>query len=320
LKLIEAEQLVSNATDVFGFCELSAQCDLQPVQVGKCLTGEALAGGFSSDVELARSLNHKPATFSVSINGDPASAAAGVTPPKCVGLIPEVKKRTPDTRPPSDLPRRLIEEREAERQRLARDLHDGVNQLIASAQIRLRSVEQMIPAATPAVREVLARCGQMLVRALDENRRIVRNLRPADLELGFARACRRFCEEVVSRSSLRIKCRIARTAARWNQEIQSNLFRIVQEAVYNTKRYGSASQVNLSLTVRNTWILLRIQDDGRGFRMTQVRTSKRRGQGAGLSGIRERAELLGGNCEIRSTPGKGTRITVRVPWRQSQQD
>jgi signal transduction histidine kinase len=264
--------------------------------------------------------NNQPATFSISINKRSLDETVIPMPPAGVGLFVEAERQLPES-DQSQFARRLVAEREAERQRLALDLHDGVNQLIAGAQIRLRRVEQMMPAAAPAVREVLARCGEMLVRALDENRRIVRNLRPADLEeLGFARACRKFCEEVASRSGLRIKCRIARGSERWNQEVQLNLFRIVQEAIYNTKRYGCGKRVNLSLMVRNGWILLRIQDDGRGFRMAEVRSSKRRGQGVGLSGIRERAELLGGTCEIQSAPGKGTRITVGVPWRQGEQD
>src|SRR5205814_7293019 len=136
------------------------------------------------------------------------------------------------------LSRRIIEAQEAERLRVARDLHDGVNQIIASAKMRLRKVEDAIPSLNPASREILSRCDQLLVRALEENRRIAHNLRPSDLDdLGLAAACRNFCKEIQTRSNLNIKLRITRIDIRWPREVELNLFRIVQEAINNIEKH-----------------------------------------------------------------------------------
>jgi PAS domain S-box-containing protein len=212
------------------------------------------------------------------------------------------------------LSRRIIEAQEVERHRVARDLHDGVNQIIASAKMRLRKVEEAIPSLNPAAKEILARCGQLLVRALEENRRIAHNLRPSDLDdLGLATACRNFCKEVQTRANLTINCRITRVERRWPREVELNLFRIVQEAINNIEKHARAKMVRLQIAVQGEMILLRIQDDGRGFKPESASAGKRRGHGVGLTNMRERAASLGGTCDIKTSQKKGTTITVRVP-------
>jgi len=216
------------------------------------------------------------------------------------------------------LSRRIIETQETERHRMARDLHYGVNQMIASAKMRLRKVEEAIPALNPAAKEILARCGQLLVRALEENRRIAHNLRPTELdELGLAAACRNLCKEIELRAGIRIKCRITRSTQNWGSEVELNLFRIVQEALNNVQKYASARTVTLSLCVRPGAIVLLIQDDGQGFNALKAKCSKLKGHGAGFTNMRERAASLGGECIIDSLPGRGTRITVQVPWKEA---
>ena len=104
---------------------------------------------------------------------------------------------------------------------MARDLHDGVNQIIASAKMRLRKAEHSRGRINPAATQILARCYELLVQALEENRRIAHALRPSDLdELGLAEACRNLCEEFQQRTSLKaessIACRRSACRPRWN--------------------------------------------------------------------------------------------------------
>jgi PAS domain S-box-containing protein len=217
------------------------------------------------------------------------------------------------------LSQRIIEVQEAERLRVARELHDGVNQIIASAKMRLRKVEDAIPALNPAAREILGRCEQLLVRALEENRRIAHNLRPSDLDaLGLAAACRSFCKEIETRTNLSIKSRITGIDQRLPQDVELNLFRIVQEAFNNIEKHAQAKLVRLWLGFQDDSIVLRVQDDGRGFKPGAGKSAKRKGHGVGLTNIRERTASLGGVCEVKTAPKKGTRITVRVPRPESK--
>jgi PAS domain S-box-containing protein len=217
------------------------------------------------------------------------------------------------------LPQRIIEAQEAERLRVARDLHDGVNQILASARMRLSRAEEAIPALNPASKEILRRCGQLLVRALEENRRIAHNLRPSDLDdLGLAAACRNFCGEVQARTHLQIKCRITRVEQRWPRELELNLFRIVQEALNNIEKHAHAKSVRLQIAVQRGWLVLRIKDDGLGFITEAAKSGKRKGHGIGLTNMRERAASLGGSCEVKTAPKQGTSIIVRVPCGNGQ--
>jgi len=221
------------------------------------------------------------------------------------------RKRTEDGL--RQLSGRIIEAQEAERQRVARDLHDSVNQLIASAKMRLRGVGES-GQLSPATRERLARCEVLLLQALEENRRIAHNLRPTDLDaLGLAETCRNFCQQFQARTNLVVKTRIARSAERCPPATELNLFRIVQEAFNNIEKHARAKTVRLQISFRRENLLLKIQDDGRGFDPNAVKPATQGRGGIGLTNIRERAALLGGTCEMVTAPRQGTTINVRVP-------
>jgi signal transduction histidine kinase len=213
------------------------------------------------------------------------------------------------------LPQRIIEAQEAERLRVARELHDGINQLIASAKMRLHKVLDSLPELKPAAREILARCDQLLVNALEENRRIAHNLHPSDLDnLGLSAACRNFCREFQSRTNLQAKCRIAVLGRRrLSPKVELNLFRIVQEAINNIEKHAHAKTVKLHIGIQGHSVCMRIQDDGRGFNPGRTRVDRMKGSGLGLTNMRERAVAIGGTCRVESAPGEGTIITVHAP-------
>ncbi|MGH7950322.1 MAG: PAS domain S-box protein [Limisphaerales bacterium] len=212
------------------------------------------------------------------------------------------------------LPQRIIEAQESERLRVARELHDGINQLIASVKMRLGKVSENLPDLKPAAREVLVRCDRLLVKALEENRRIAHNLHPTDLDnLGLAAACRNLCQEFELRTNLKVQCRIASIGKRLPPNMALNLFRIVQEAVNNIEKYARAKTVKLKIGLQENVILLKIQDDGCGFNPRKSKADKKKWHGLGLTNMRERALSLGGTCEVLSAPKKGTTVTVRIP-------
>jgi signal transduction histidine kinase len=216
------------------------------------------------------------------------------------------------------LPWRIIEAQEAERLRVAREIHDGVNQVIASVKMRLRNVESLVGTLNPAAREILARCDKLLVQALEENRRIAHNLRPSDLdELGLAASCRNFCREIQARTNLTVKCNITPLGQRLTPAVELNLFRIVQEALTNIEKHARAKMIRLRLSFQGDFVVLRIQDDGRGFVPQRIKARQGKWRGIGLTNMRERALSLGGACEVLSTPKKGTTISVRIPCKHA---
>jgi len=212
------------------------------------------------------------------------------------------------------LPQRIIKAQEAERSRIAQELHDGINQLIASVKMRLRKVEGSLPDLKPAAREILQRCDRLLVKVLEENRRIAHNLKPTDLDhLGLAAAVSSFCSEVQLRTNLQFQCRLTTSTRRLLPVVELHLFRIVQEAVTNVEKHGRAKSVRLDLRFQADFAVLKIQDDGQGFDAKTVKAGKKMRHGLGLTNMRERALSLGGTYEIKSVPGRGTTILVRVP-------
>ena len=214
------------------------------------------------------------------------------------------------------LPQRIIKAQEDERSRIARELHDGINQMIASVKMRLRKVEEGLPDLKPAAREILRRCDSLLVKVLEENRRIAHNLRPAELDqLGLTAACRSFCSDVQSRTSLKFQYRFIPFSQRLSPAIELNLFRIVQEAINNIEKYAQAKSVKLQIQFVKHSLVLKIQDDGNGFDAKNLKSEGKMLHGLGLTNMRERALSLGGTCEITSQLGVGTTIIVRVPVR-----
>ncbi|MGA9777145.1 MAG: PAS domain S-box protein [Limisphaerales bacterium] len=235
-----------------------------------------------------------------------------------VSVVQDITERKRVDEELRQLPWRIIEAQEAERLRVARDIHDGVNQVIASVKLRLRQVESHVGTLNPAAREILVRCDKLLVQALEENRRIAHNLRPSDLdELGLAASCRNFCKEIQARTNLTVKCNIAPLGQRLPPAVELNLFRIVQEAFTNIEKHARAKMIRLRLSFQGDSVVLRIQDDGRGFVPQRTRTRKGKWRGIGLTNMRERALSLGGACEILSTPKEGTTISVRIPCKRA---
>ena len=217
------------------------------------------------------------------------------------------------------LPQRIIKAQEAERSRIAQELHDGINQLIASVKMRLHKVEGSLPDLKPAAREILHRCDRLLVKVLEENRRIAHNLRPTDLDnLGLAAACTSFCSEVQLRTNLQFQCQLISPSQRLTPVVELHLFRIVQEAVNNIEKHAKARLVHLKIQLEGEAVILKIQDDGEGFDPKTLKPGKKIRHGLGLTNMRERALSLGGTYEIESAPGSGTVIRVRVPLTVTQ--
>jgi two-component system sensor histidine kinase UhpB len=208
------------------------------------------------------------------------------------------------------LPRQILQAQEAERHRLARDLHDEAAQALTSLLVHLRLLER---AHTPEEAQGrVHELRQLTAQALEEVRRVALDLRPTildDLGLGPALAWR--VDELNKVDGMNATIQITGLDDRLPREIELVLYRVGQEALSNVARHARATQVTVWLQRQPDGVMLTIADNGRGFDPTAPRCDD--GHGLGLLGMRERLGMIGGELQIRSTAGQGTEIVACAP-------
>lgn len=213
------------------------------------------------------------------------------------------------------LSRELIKAQECERQRIARELHDNVAQELSMQRLAVESLlaEEDVPASR--LRGCLSLTSTRLAASIAAVRDLSYDLLPPGLEqLGFVATVFRHCEEFSTRHGLRIDFFAdGMDDLRLDFETQINLYRIIQEALANVRKHAEANQVRIRLVASYPHILLRIEDDGRGFDVRAPQAAAPEDKRMGLWNMQERARLLGGRLTIRSKPGAGTSITAEVP-------
>lgn len=211
----------------------------------------------------------------------------------------------------------LMNGQEAERARIARELHDDtVQSLIAIAQsIDLASgwlerEPERAPAALKLARE-------QAVEAAENLRRLIGNLRPPELEeLGLVTALRILAREF---AGLGVDVRVAGIERRLNGSAELTLFRGAQEALRNAHRHSGAAHATVDVGYQPDAVYVTITDDGRGFAMPERLNTFAEAGHYGLVGISERTLALGGTLDVASTPGTGTRVTITLPLKAPEQ-
>lgn len=205
---------------------------------------------------------------------------------------------------------KLVGAQEDERRRIARDLHDELGQKLTALRLKLEKARRMC--------EDEAVCAEidhidMLAKSIDDGVDFLAwELRPAALDqLGLIPALANYVRQWTLYSGVRAEfLSSSLKRKRFAREVETNFYRIAQEALNNINKHAEAKNVEIMLEKRGNLIVLIIQDDGKGF---NAKDKKMRGKGIGLIGMQERAELIKGNLEIESAPGAGTTIFVRVP-------
>jgi two-component system, NarL family, sensor histidine kinase UhpB len=209
------------------------------------------------------------------------------------------------------LTRRLVQAEEAERRRLARELHDRVGQSLSALNINLDIISRESHALTPALRQRLEDSLGLVDSTLQSIENVMAELRPPLLdEYGLGAALGWHAEEFSRRTGVQVAVADRDPAGSKNArpEAAVALFRIAQEALNNVLKHAKATRVRLEVSATDEELILDVQDDGLGFDPA----SARRGRW-GMTTMRERAEAAGGQLHIASTPGEGTRIHARVP-------
>ncbi|MFD7915026.1 MULTISPECIES: sensor histidine kinase [unclassified Streptomyces] len=197
----------------------------------------------------------------------------------------------------------------AERERLAREIHDTLAQGLSSIQLLLRAAERALPEGAPA-RPHIARAREAAQENLAEARRFVRALTPPDLEHGsLAAALERLCAGV---PGPRVRFSLSGSPRVLPTPYEVALLRIAQSALANVVRHARAGRAEITLTFMDASVTLDVVDDGHGFDPSSVASGSGDG-GFGLPAMRSRAETLGGLFTVESDPGQGTAVAVTLP-------
>lgn len=210
----------------------------------------------------------------------------------------------------------------AERTRLSREIHDSVGQGLSSINLLLQAAEQSWSGQPETAREHVRTAAATARDGLDEVRRVVRDLAPAELTddasgAALAEALERAAaESALSTAGLDVAVRVHGTPVPVPPDVAAALVRTARGALANVREHAGAGRVALTLTYQLDEVVLDVRDDGRGFDPAQVRPSGTRGRG--ITGIRERAAGLGGSTEVESAPGEGTTVSVRFPVRAEE--
>jgi PAS domain S-box-containing protein len=208
---------------------------------------------------------------------------------------------------------RIIEAQEAERKRIACDLHDGVSQLLCSAKFRLASVSEGIQVRTKKPYPELDDSRMLIEKSVQEIRRIIRNLRPAVLDnLGLVPALRALSEEFEERTNVKSAFKSTFEATRFAPQVELALFRIVQEALSNIEKHARATKVAVSLVQKEASVWVKVKDNGIGFDCFGVLGKNSGSSGYGLHTMMDRSASVGGHVKIRSAVGSGTEVVVRL--------
>ncbi len=208
----------------------------------------------------------------------------------------------------------IIKAQELERRRVARGIHDGPAQSLANIVLRLEFCEKIIGKKPEVLPEELSQLKVFARKTLGEIRKILFDLRPADLDdLGLVAALRRFLSDFQEKSGIIVDFICACDEQTYPPELEVAAFRIVQECINNIKKHSEASHVRVNLELTPLKIRIIINDDGIGFNVGESLKANQ----FGLRGMQEWARMLGGEVNIESAPNRGTRVSAVIPLRRS---
>ncbi|MCS7259241.1 MAG: sensor histidine kinase [Anaerolineae bacterium] len=207
---------------------------------------------------------------------------------------------------------KVLTAQEQERARLARELHDEIGQALTAIIMTTTVVENSLPPEFASGREKLANVRNIASQALNDLRGLIFDLRPEVLDdLGLALALRAQTKKHLEPLGIQVELRASGLRDNLPHEVETAVFRVVQEAITNIARHSRATQASISLTKQEGRLLVRVRDNGQGFDLTQVMNGPR--QAWGLLGMEERVTLLGGKFYISTRPGAGTLLLAEIP-------
>lgn len=211
-----------------------------------------------------------------------------------------------------ELAGRLIVAQEQERARIARDLHDDINQRLAVASIRLSALRRKVDENN---RQDVSQLQSEIMALSEDVRHLSHDLHPSMLtQTGLTAALAGLCQNLRRRNGPKIELRVSPHAKDLPEDVALCLYRVAQEALGNALRHADAQRIDVALQIAPCHVDLTITDDGKGFI-----TDGEGGRGLGLMSIDERTKMLGGSYRVQSTLGRGTELCIRIPLQVHRQ-
>jgi signal transduction histidine kinase len=213
-----------------------------------------------------------------------------------------------------DLSLRLLKVQEEERRRIAQALHDELGQLLTALKIDVDLARRKLPDSATSSLQRLDEASVLTDEVMTKIRALTIELRPPVLDdLGIVPTLRWYLERVAQRTNLQVQLEVPQMSTRLQPQIETAIYRTVQEGLTNVIRHAQATQVWVRLKYSADQLTVSIEDNGRGFDSRIWLEGEPAQQTLGLIGIKERAMLLGGRLSILSQPGQGTQIKLELP-------
>ena len=266
---------------------------------------QVLTNGNAKDLEVQ--LRRKDGQIRTSLG---SAEMIEVNSERCIlSVFADITERKQAEEAMSGFSRRLIEAQETERTRIARELHDDVNQRLALVAISLKTAKAGLPTSEVKTSHILDEAGEKVSELESDVQALSHRLHSSKLEyLGLEAAASSFCRELSARQNIKIDFRCEGIPEDLSGDVSLCLFRVLQEALHNAEKYSGVSEVEVSLTGSPHEIKLTVHDSGAGFDAKAARN----GQGLGLTSMKERLRLVSGELSIDSEPGHGTTVLARV--------
>jgi len=213
-----------------------------------------------------------------------------------------------------ELLKRLITAQEDERKRVARELHDELGQPLTGLSLRAEAMERLIASDPARALKELDQIRALSIQSVDRMYDLILDLRPSALDdLGLTAAMRAHAERLLAGTGVDFELDVQGMTGRLSPELETALYRTLQEALSNVVRHAEATRVRIALARHDGVFEGEVQDDGKGFDPQSLNLDGQSPRGLGLLGMRERVTQCGGQLEIISQPGSGTLIRIRVP-------
>lgn len=215
---------------------------------------------------------------------------------------------------------KIIEAQEEERQRLARDIHDGPAQSMANILVKAQLCERLIDSDIERTKKELESLKDITRSNLKDVRKIIYDLRPMTLDdLGLIPTLERYIYNFMKESSILVELKILGDVSSFESAMEIAVFRIIQEALNNVQKHSHARKVDITVEKTSVRFSVLISDDGVGFNKEEDAIDKDiRSGGFGLMSMKERAELLNGKLKVKSSPDMGTKIYLSIPLNEEE--
>lgn len=286
--------------------ESEAAAHVAQVWVATLTAAEARARRLAGSLAGTAEPDADPAQEALRLAEDLASLSRDVT-----AVSRQVLGQPGIGRSPRDIGMSVIRVQEEERRRVAREIHDGPAQLLANVVLRIDVCLRLLDQDRERLRQELSQLKELVRVSLQDVRKVIFDLRPMALDdLGLVPALRAYVKEYQSRTGVEVDLASFGADRRFDPALEIAAFRTVQEALTNVARHSGASRAQVTVEVRQGELRATVQDNGAGF---DPAVEGRREGSFGLTGMAERARVLGGRLEVESQPGQGTRLQFVVP-------